>query len=323
MKNQTLKRKNRILCFLVTVCAAAVLLAGCKENQQNGDVTEELLQTTAATYAPTVTEGVPDSAITSPLNETTQATEPADTTAPTESESATKPESSSKPSTGSQGNTPTYKPGNTQGVPSGSNTVTPAPTENPYIDLPYTIEGYDLVIQRVAEYDGIYLEDGSNEEVTDVAMMLLVNTGKEAIEYADITLTYGDTAVNFVASAIPAGGRAVVQATDRKKMPSGRITGCNAGIAVLDTLEMSAAEISVVDNGSNTLTVTNLTGADIPTVRVFYKYYMEDDAAYVGGITYTAKIDDLAAGSAVNITPSHYVSGSSKVVMVRTYEAEN
>ena len=67
-------------------------------------------------------------------------------------------------------------------------------------------------------------------------------------------------------------------------------------------------------------TVPNLTDQKIPAVRIFYKFYMEDEAAYVGGITYTAKITNLDAGTSQTITPSHYLKGSSKIMMVRTYD---
>jgi hypothetical protein len=49
---------------------------------------------------------------------------------------------------------------------------------------------------------------------------------------------------------------------------------------------------------------------------------MEDTHAYVGGITYTAKISNLKANESIVITPSHYASGASKVMMVRTYDED-
>ncbi len=87
-------------------------------------------------------------------------------------------------------------------------------------------------------------------------------------------------------------------------------------------LEMSSDQVEVTEHGGNSLTVTNLTGASIPVVRVFYKYYLEDMDAYVGGIAYTAKVENLEAGASVQITPTHYASGSSRVVMVRTYDGQ-
>ncbi len=70
----------------------------------------------------------------------------------------------------------------------------------------------------------------------------------------------------------------------------------------LPELEMSSDQVEVTENGGNSLTVTNLTGASIPVVRVFYKYYLEDMDAYVGGIAYTAKVENLEAGASVQIS---------------------
>ena len=85
---------------------------------------------------------------------------------------------------------------------------------------------------------------------------------------------------------------------------------------------MSEDQVRVTDNGDNSLTVTNLTQEPIVCVRVFYKYYMEDLDVYVGGIAYTAKVTDLQPGEEVQIIPSHYAAGSSRIVMVRTYATE-
>ena len=84
---------------------------------------------------------------------------------------------------------------------------------------------------------------------------------------------------------------------------------------------MSEELVLVEENDSGALEVTNLTGAELPCVRVFYKFYMPSEDIYVGGIAYVAKIVDLQAGQSQTIIPSHYLSGSSKVVMVRTYDS--
>ena len=190
------------------------------------------------------------------------------------------------------------------------------------IELPYEIEGTTLKVLRVAPYVGMYMEDGSNEEVSDIAMMLVENIGEEAVEYGKITMEYEGQTVSFVVTALPAGGKAIVQAADRSSCPEGDIHGCWAEVAYLPQLEMSESEVAVIDNGDNSLTVENLTDETIPVVRVFYKYYMEEEDIFVGGITFTAKITDLAAGEYITVSPSHFASGSGKVVMVRTYDSD-
>lgn len=200
----------------------------------------------------------------------------------------------------------------------------PAPTQPPktVLNLPYTIPGTSLVIQRIAPYSGIYLEDASNDQVTDVAMILLYNSGTEAVEYASITMTYDYGQLTFIASAIPAGAQVAVQESSRSGLVGGDLVSCTADVATILSLEMSDAQIQVTDNGDNSLTVTNVTDTDIVTVRIFYKYYYEDQSAYVGGITYTAKLSNLKAGETVTINPSHYSSDGSLVVMVRTYDTD-
>ena len=84
---------------------------------------------------------------------------------------------------------------------------------------------------------------------------------------------------------------------------------------------MSEDKVQVEESGEQSLTVTNLTDEDIPAVRVFYKFYMEDEGTYVGGITYTAKLTGLSAGGSQTVSPSHYAAGSSRVMMVRTYDS--
>ncbi len=188
------------------------------------------------------------------------------------------------------------------------------------LSLPYTIPGTTLTVQRVADYDGTYLEDGSESAVTDVAMILLANTGDKAVEYARVTLTYEDRVLTFEVSVLKAGARILVQEAQKQSCSSGDLLQCSADVALLDKLDMAEQKIRIEDNGDNTLTVTNLTDQKIASVRIFYKYYMPEENAYVGGIAFTARISDLNPNASMTINPSHYVSGDCEIVMVRIYE---
>lgn len=100
----------------------------------------------------------------------------------------------------------------------------------------------------------------------------------------------------------------------------GTYADCSATVAEIDEFEMSENQVQVEENEDQSLTITNLTDKDIPAVRIFYKFYMEEENAYVGGITYTAKVTNLKAGDSQEIIPSHYLQGSSRIIMVRTYD---
>ena len=188
--------------------------------------------------------------------------------------------------------------------------------------LPCRIPGYDLVIEKLAPYSGMFVEDGSNANIENVAMLLVKNDGDFPVEYTQIRVACGDEELLFDVSALPVGERLVVQEKTGKSIPEGGATSASVLVVQRANMEMSESKVKVTDNGNNTLTIQNLTNETIPTVRVFYKYYMDEEQLFVGGIAFTVRITKLGAGASVTIQPSHYTSKSGRVVMVLTYDSE-
>jgi hypothetical protein len=186
--------------------------------------------------------------------------------------------------------------------------------------LPYSIPGSDLVIEQINSYDGLFFEDGSDKEVSNVTAMVLTNMGDDCAEYIEITLARDGVKLKFIASALEPGGRMIILEANRKQFKNGTYSNCVADVATSSEFTMSENQVRVEENAEGGLLVTNITGKDIPCIRIFYKFYMTDSDVYVGGITYTAKVTDLAAGASCTITPSHYLKGYSKIVMVKTYD---
>lgn len=188
--------------------------------------------------------------------------------------------------------------------------------------LPYSIPGSGLVIEQINSYDGLFFEDGSDEEVTNITAMILTNTGDVCAEYIEITIERDGVPLKFVASALESGGTMIVLEATGKQFLDGNYSNCVADVATLAEMTMSEDQVRVEEKAEGGLLVTNITETDIPCVRIFYKFYMHDTDVYVGGITYTAKVTDLAAGASCTITPSHYFNGYSKIIMVKTYDAD-
>ena len=195
----------------------------------------------------------------------------------------------------------------------------PVTNETIGLQFPCEVPGHNLRIEKLAPYTGIFVEDGTNQQVTDVAMLLVQNTGDDVVEYAEITIDYADKTLSFQITALPAGERMVVQEKSGNVVPNG-VAGRASALVVHRTKMNIAPEISISDNGDNSLTVKNLTNQTIPTVRVFYKYYMEKENMFVGGIAFTVRITSLGAESSMVIYPSHYNSETSRVVMATIYE---
>ena len=186
--------------------------------------------------------------------------------------------------------------------------------------FPFAIPDTQLEVLNVGAYDGLFLEDGSDDEISGVAALVLRNCGKAAVEYVSISMTCGNTPLEFEGSDIPSGAMIVLQDKNRTAFSGGTISNCSATVAELDKLEMSENAVQITESSNNSLTINNITNKALPCVRIFYKFYSSDEGAFVGGITYVAKITDLQPDEAQTILPSHYVAGYSIITMVRTYE---
>ena len=190
------------------------------------------------------------------------------------------------------------------------------------LSFPCQIPGYDLTIERLAAYSGMFVEDGTNATTENVAMLMVKNNGDFPVEYTQIRVQWENEELLFDISALPAGEKMVVQEKNGKALSQGNASAASALVVQRANMEMSEEKVEVTDNGDNTLTIRNLTGETIPTVRVFYKYYMEEEALLVGGIAFTVRLTRLGAGESITIQPSHYTSQTSRVVMVLTYDSE-
>ena len=191
------------------------------------------------------------------------------------------------------------------------------------IRFPCQVPEYGLLIEKMGPYNGLFVEDGTNVNVENVAMLMVQNKGDFPIEYTQICVEYGQEKLYFDISALPVGERMVVQEKTGKSIPEGIPTYATATVVQRADMEMSEGKVRVTDNGDNTLTVQNLTDETIPTVRVFYKYYMQEEAIFVGGIAFTVRVTRLTPGASVTLQPAHYTSKTGRVVMVLTYDSEN
>lgn len=210
-------------------------------------------------------------------------------------------------------------PGNTES--SAGESSHPVAEEPKEVSFPYAIPGTNLILQNITSYDGIYLEDGSDSDVGGVAVAVIINNGTTDIEYAEVTVKEDGRDLRFELSGLPAGKSIVAQEMNRATYQMAVYKQCIGKVADQGSFELSASSVSVTDNEDGSLSVRNLTGTEIPCVRIFYKFYLADEQTYVGGITYTAKIENLEADGTQIITPSHYTAGNSQVIMVRTYSS--
>lgn len=294
-----------VLAFLVIV-AVGLHIARGNDNQSTEPSEKLSVETVIETEPSAPTEQMPTE------HPTEAPTEPEETVAVTDAPTEEPTQApTQKPSQGSSSSK--------NDTPKATDPPAPPATEAPSLKFPYAIPGTDLVINQVNSYDGIFLEDGSDQDVTGISVIVLENQGKTGVEYANITLTQNGKQLQYKATAVPAGATIVVQESSAAAYSGDDYTACTADVAQLETFEMSSSLVKVEENEDGSLSVTNLGSETIPCVRIFYKFAMEKGKIYVGGITYTAKITQLEPGTTQQVYPSHYSAGSSEVMMVRTY----
>ena len=188
------------------------------------------------------------------------------------------------------------------------------------ITFPYSIPNAPLEIQSVVSYDGLYLEDGSDTEITGVSAILLKNTGKQCVEYATVQMTGAQNTQTFTASGLGPGETVLVQEAGKTEALSQEYDAITAEVALTDRFERSEDLLEVTETEDGSLNVYNRTEEELPCVRIFYKFYQSENETYLGGITYVSKLEHLAPGESTKIRPSHYQAGQSQVIMVKVYD---
>ena len=207
----------------------------------------------------------------------------------------------------------------------------PTPETEP---LQFDIPGFDrideaelttlngpLKVTAVGRYTGAYVEDGTDEKVTDVLALIVENTGDSWVEYAELTMDCGGETARFVLSVLPAGSSALLMEMSRMTYAPGTdysVKG-EAKAAELNTGVMDFSGEFVLYPDDGVINVENVSGEDHPeTVAVCYKNHRY--GLYIGGICYRARFENgIAAGEIAQSIQTHYTNEDS-VILFMSYE---
>lgn len=177
-----------------------------------------------------------------------------------------------------------------------------------------------LKIEKIGGYSGIYMEDGTDEVVSDILMMMVTNVSDEAIEYAEIQLALEDKTAYFAASVLPAGKSVVL--LEKNRMGYDPDVNYSKAAAECVNMAMFKQELSLQEDKleiqllDGVINVTNISDEDITqTIILCYKNVSED--IYYGGIAYRIKLEGgLKAGEIRQIMASHFDQPGSEIVFV-------
>lgn len=178
--------------------------------------------------------------------------------------------------------------------------------------------GHGLEMEKFGSYTGIYMEDGSDEIVGNVAMILVTNTGEEYIQYAEVTVACGEAEGFFTLSTLFPGESMVVLERSCKAYGDfkGEVNAIAENVAVFSETPVLHEDQLKVQGLNGALNITNISDRDIAeTITIYYKNSSTD--MLYGGITYRVQITGgLKKGEIKQIISDHFSDAGSRVMFI-------
>lgn len=174
-----------------------------------------------------------------------------------------------------------------------------------------------LQILHIGGYAGMYMEDGTNETISDVMMLILENNSGRDLQLARISLAYDDFTAEFEITNLPAGEKLVALERSRRSAVTQAPNAVETKNVVFFAQPMDPrAELLEISGSNGLMTVKNISGEDIS--GDFYIYYKNSAADLLyGGITYRVLVEGgVAAGETAQVFTGHYAPESSRIMSV-------
>lgn len=175
-----------------------------------------------------------------------------------------------------------------------------------------------LQVVQVGNYSGLFMEDGSNDIVSRVLMVVVKNTGNRTVQYGQVELTDGKITATFALSTLPPGESVVLLEKNRMSYDAGKdlseVTIKNVAVFQQEPSRLEdELKIQALDG---ILNVSNISGTDITGDIVIYYKNASSDMLY-GGITYRVTIKGgIKDGEVRQITAAHFTAKGSRVMWI-------
>ena len=179
-------------------------------------------------------------------------------------------------------------------------------------EAPAVLPG-NLKVCEIGKYIGSYVEDGSDDFVDNVMMIVLENQGDEYIQLANIKIN--DQYVFGVTTLFPGEKVMVLEKNRSAYVENMEITSVEVfDVALFQESPTMCEETLKIEVKDGMMSVENISGKDFPGGKVFFKTVLDD--RYLGGITYFSSIPKLEKGQAVKLSAGHFQEGRSKLLFV-------
>ncbi len=180
-----------------------------------------------------------------------------------------------------------------------------------------------LEIVSVGKYSGVYVENGADITVDNVASMVVTNTSDKMLQVARFTMNVNgdpDDVALFQVTDLPAGASALIMELNKRPYQEGEVYELGQELHTFyeESGTMSDTFSFEVKEGG-LLTLTNLTDQSFDNVYVHYKY-VQEGGAYLGGIAYRSLFKAVGPNESVTTSAHHFTDKLSVIVRVDVVE---
>ncbi len=173
------------------------------------------------------------------------------------------------------------------------------------------LEELGLQAENISPYEGIYIEQGDDENkdrVEGVYALTITNTAETTIQEAHLVFSDGTQELNFYFQMLPYGSTVTVVEYDKKPMVSGQLQLVDSQITYLQEGLESMECIGVLESEYGSVTIENATALELPKVEMYYRRSYEDGT--LGGPCYVEVLENLAPGDIVFLDPDYWTDES-------------
>lgn len=189
-------------------------------------------------------------------------------------------------------------------------------SEQKTIFFPHLVHGTNLVVERMVAYDGLFLEDGSNDVVADIAALVLHNRGTQPLLHAKVELQQGERNLVFYAETLLPGDTVLVPEAGRQKYEQAPCKSCDGEVVVDESILLRSDTIQITTLDPNCLLITNKSEKTLEDIRLEYKYWQDEPGLYIGGVTCVSIVGDILPGDSKSVVLNQNEECESRVIRV-------
>ena len=190
--------------------------------------------------------------------------------------------------------------------------------------LPYSIPNKNLDILSIGQYEGKFVEDGSDDKKDNVLAIVVKNTSDKTISSGEIKLRKIGTSksIKFIFTNLKAGSSALVMESTGEVNFNGedKYVYVSSSVNTEESTSLMEDKIEVTTKDKN-ITVKNLTDKNLNTVYVYYKI-VTDGNCYLGGITYRAKFENVKGEKSVTADTLHFSNKNSEIIKIEQFSTK-